>query len=110
MTAGEAGDVEYASAAAALAVLAGIAAADAACCAALGRRPRGQDHQQATRLVEQVVPGGAGAAKALRRLLGLKDEAHYGFFDVSGNDLRAAFRQANALIDFAESAIRRAAT
>jgi hypothetical protein len=33
--------------AAALAVLAGIAAADAACCAALGERSRGQAHQEA---------------------------------------------------------------
>lgn len=108
MTAGEAGDVEYASAAAALAVLAGIAASDAACCAALGRRARGQDHQQATRLIEQVEPGGARAAKALRRLLGLKDEAHYGLFDVGGQDLQAALRQAGTLVEFAAAAVRRA--
>lgn len=107
MTAGEAGDVEYASAAATLAVLAGIAASDAACCAALGRRSRGQDHQQATRLVEQVEPGGAKAAKALRRLLSLKDEAQYGFFDIGGRDLQAALRQAKTLVDFAAAAVRR---
>lgn len=107
MTAGEAGDLEYASAAAALAVLAGIAASDAACCAALGRRSRGQDHQQATGLVEQVEPGGPEAAKALRRLLNLKDEAQYGFFDVGGQDLRAALRQARVLADFAAEAVGR---
>lgn len=107
MTAGEAGDVEYASAAAALAVLAGIAASDAACCAALGRRSRGQDHLQATELVEQVVPGGTGAAKALRRLLNLKDEAQYGFFDVGGQDLQSALRQAKILVDFAAAVIQR---
>jgi hypothetical protein len=47
LVAGESGeeDLEYSSAAAALAVLAGIAASDAACCAALGRRARGQDHR-----------------------------------------------------------------
>lgn len=108
MTAGEAGDLEYASTAAALAVLAGIAAADAACCAALGRRSRGQDHQQATKLVEQVEPGGQRAASALRRLLSIKDEAHYGFFDIGGRDLQAAIRQAEALVDFADGAVRRA--
>jgi hypothetical protein len=108
MTAGEAGDLEYASTAAALAVLAGIAAADAACCAALGRRSRGQDHQQATKLIEQVEPGGPQAASALRRLLSLKDEAHYGFFDVGGQDLQAAIRQAEALVDFAAAVVRRA--
>lgn len=100
MTAGEAGDVEYASAATALAVLAGIAASDAACCAALGR-------QQATGLVEQVEPGGIRAAKSLRRLLSLKDEAHYGLFDVSGKDLQTALRQARTLVEFAGRAIQR---
>jgi hypothetical protein len=103
----EAGDVEYASAAAALAVLAGIAAADAACCAALGRRSRGQDHRQATELVGQVAPGGDRAANALRRLLSLKDEAHYGFFDIGGKDLQGALRQAQTLVDFAVEVIQR---
>jgi len=110
MVAGEAGDVEYASAAAALAVLAGIAASDAACCASLGRRSRGQDHRQAAELVEQVEPGGAQAAKALRRLLGLKDEAHYGLFDIGGQDLQSALRQAKALVEFADRTIQRRPT
>ena len=104
---GEGGDVEYASAAAALAVLAGIAASDAACCAALGRRSRGDDHRQAVGLVEQVAPGGTRAASSLRRLLSLKDEAQYGFFDVGGKDLQAALRQAKALVEFATKAIQR---
>jgi len=52
-------------------------------------------------LVEQVEPAGKDAGRALRRLLGLKDEAHYGLFDVGGSDLRAALRQAEALVDFA---------
>jgi hypothetical protein len=43
-------DLEYSSAAAALAVLAGIAASDSACCQVLGRRSRGQDHRQAAHL------------------------------------------------------------
>jgi hypothetical protein len=44
--------------AAALAVLAGAAAADAACCAALGERSRGQAHQEAIALVRTVRPHG----------------------------------------------------
>jgi hypothetical protein len=108
LAAGETGDLEYASTAAALGVLAGIAAADAACCAAFGRRSRGQDHQHASKLIEQVEPGGPQAANALRRLLSLKDEAHYGFFDVGGRDLQAAIRQAEALVDFAAAAVQRA--
>jgi hypothetical protein len=107
MTAAEGADTEYASAAAALAVLAGIAASDAACCAALGRRSRGQDHRQAVELVEQIAPGGGDAGKALRRVLSLKDEAHYGLFDVGGGDLRAALRQARDLVKFASEVVRR---
>jgi hypothetical protein len=105
----DADDVDYASASAALAVLAGIAASDAACCQALGRRPRGQGHREATSLVERVQPEGRQAAIALRRLLDMKDEAHYGFFDVSGQHLRTALRQAQALIGFAESVTQRGA-
>ena len=100
-------DLEYASAAAALAVLAGIAASDAACCQALGRRSRGQDHRQAAQLVEQIEPGGKQAAHALGRLLNLKDQAHYGLFDVSGNNLQAALRQTEILVTFAAEVLRR---
>lgn len=107
LVADEGDDLEYSSAAAALAVLAGIAASDAACCKALGRRSRGQDHRAAIELVEQVEPGGADAGRALRRVLGLKDEAHYGLFDVSGADLRAALRQAKVLVDFAAEVLIR---
>jgi hypothetical protein len=106
LIAGEGDDVEYSSQATALAVLAGIAASDAACCRALGRRSRGPDHREASRLVEQVSPGGKQAAKSLNRLLSLKDEAHYGLFDVGGADLRAALRQASGLVEFAERVLR----
>jgi hypothetical protein len=103
LVADEGDDIEHASVAASLCVLAGIAASDAACCLALGRRARGQDHREAATLVEQVEPGGAEAANSLKRLLGLKDEAQYGLVDVSGADLRAALRQARSLVDFAET-------
>ena len=53
------------SVSAALAVLSGIASADAACCAALGRRSRGDDHREAAALLRQIVPNGDRAAKAL---------------------------------------------
>lgn len=62
----------------ALAVLAGIAASDAACCAVLGRRHRGQDHRDAGELLKAVEPNGPAMAKDLRRLLSRKDDAHYG--------------------------------
>jgi hypothetical protein len=107
LTAGEGSDAQYTSPAAALAVLAGIAAADAACCKALGLCSRAQDHRQAADLVEQVTPSGKQAASSLRRLLSLKDEAHYGLFDVGGKDLQAALRQARALVTFAEEVVQR---
>jgi len=107
LVAGEGADIEYSSQAATLAVLAGIAASDAACCKALGRRSRGQDHRQAATLVEQIKPGGKAAANSLRRLLNLKDEAHYGLFDVSGQDLKTALRQAEDMVTFAEKVLNR---
>ncbi|MGC2373516.1 MAG: hypothetical protein WA484_06555 [Solirubrobacteraceae bacterium] len=97
-------DEANASVAASLAVLAGIAAADAACCARLGRRSRSQDHHDAERLLTEVVPGGRDAAKELRRLLDLKDTAQYGVMHVSTTELPAALRRARSLVRFADSA------
>jgi hypothetical protein len=107
LVAGEGDDIEYSSPAAALAVLAGIAASDAACCRALGRRSRGQEHDAAVALLEKVEPGGKQAANSLNRLLNLKDEAHYGLFDVGGGNLKTGMRQASELVRFAERILRR---
>jgi hypothetical protein len=107
LVASEGADIEYSSQAAALAVLAGIAASDAACCKALGRRCRGQDHREAANLVAQITPGGKQAANSLRRLINLKDEAHYGLFDLSGQDLKTALRQAAAMVEFATGILQR---
>ena len=84
--------------AAALAVLAGIAASDAACCAVLGERSRGQDHRQAVDLVGQVAPDGAAMARDLDRLLTVKDDAHYGMLSMSANKAKSALRQAHRLV------------
>lgn len=106
LVAGEGEDVEYSSQAAALAVLAGIAASDAACCKALGERSRDSDHRAAVKLLEEISPGGERAARSLKRLLTLKDAAHYGLFDVGGTDLKTALRQAAELVRFAERTLR----
>lgn len=106
LVADEGDDVEYASPAAALAVLAGIAASDAACCKALGRRYRGQDHREAAGLLERVTPGGRQAANSLSRLVDLKDEAHYGLFDIATKDLKSALRQASSLVQFASEILQ----
>ncbi len=99
-------DPEYASVAVSLAVLAGIAAADAACCRALGERSRGQDHHEAEGFLERVADG-KEAARELRALLDLKDEANYGFFNVSAPELRRALRRARNLLEFADRALAR---
>jgi hypothetical protein len=98
---------EEKKAAASCAVLAGIAASDAACCAALGQRSRSQNHLDAVTLVRQVSPGGPDGARQLERLLGLKDQAQYGLDDITGRKLVAALRQARALIALAERTLGR---
>ncbi len=95
------------SVAAALAVLSGIASADAACCAALGRRSRGDDHREAAALLRQIVPAGDRAAKALIELLNLKDTAQYGLISITRRELTTALRRARILLDFADQVVRR---
>jgi hypothetical protein len=100
------GSLTYGNAATTLAVLAGIAAADAACCKVLGRRSRADEHEDAVRLVEQIAGGGRVAAKDLRILIALKNDAQYGFHAVGTPDLTRSLRKARALVEFAERAIR----
>lgn len=97
----------YASAAASLAVLAGIAAADAACCAALKERSRSQNHHDAEGLVAQIEPDGQQVARGFRDLINLKDKAQYGLLAVSQAELKTAMRKASRLVDFAEATLRR---
>ena len=100
------GSLEYGNAAATLAVLAGIAATDAACCKALGRRSRADDHDRAASLVGEVA-GGPAAAKDLRALIALKTDAQYGFYAVGHDELTKALRKARSLVRFAEQTLRR---
>jgi hypothetical protein len=100
-------DGAYSSVAAALAVLSGIASADAACCGVLGRRSRSVNHHDAERLLAEISPGGPDAATALRRLISLKDTAHYGLTDVSGKNLETTVKQARRVLDFATAQLLR---
>jgi HEPN domain-containing protein len=97
----------YASSAAALAVLAGIAASDAACCKDLHKRSRSEVHHDAEQLLAQITPGGDKAAKDLRELLNLKDKAQYGFLQMSVPEVRKVMRRANRLVDFAAKVLSR---
>jgi len=97
----------YSSSAASLAVLAGIAASDAACCRALQERSRSENHRDAEQLLVQIVPGGRKAAGDLRELLNLKDKAQYGFLRMSVPEVRKVMRRADRLIEFAAEVLRR---
>lgn len=90
-----------------LAVLAGIAAGDAACCKTLGESSRGPDHHDAAAFLRRIAPGGETAAKSFERLVGLKDKAHYSFLSVSGQDRTGAIRRATQLVDFAREVLQR---
>jgi HEPN domain-containing protein len=97
----------YASSAASLAVLAGIAASDAACCKALQERSRSENHRDAEQLLAQINPGGKKAAGDLRELLNLKDKAQYGFLKMSVPEVRKVMRRANRLVNFASEVLTR---
>ena len=93
-------DPAFAGVVASLAVLAGIAASDAACCAVLGRRARGESHYDAVQVLGEIE-GAERAAEALRRLIGLKDGAQYGLQFMSQENQKLAMRQAERLAGFA---------
>jgi hypothetical protein len=90
-----------------LAVLAGIAAADAASCSAFGESSRGPDHRDAASFLQRITPGGDTAANHFERLVGLKDKAHYSFLNLSGQDRTGAIRRACHLVDFAREVLQR---
>lgn len=96
---------EYPGVAAALAVLAGIAASDAACCARFGRKHRGQDHRAAADLLATVAPGGPEMAKDLERLLQRKDDAHYGMTLMPAGEAKKMVSWAQRLLDAARNVV-----
>ena len=90
---------------ASLAVLAGIAASDAACCARLGVRSRGEAHNDAVALLGTVIPHGANMAKDLQRLLNRKDDSHYGVTFVSSVDALRMISWARRIVASARVAV-----
>jgi hypothetical protein len=94
-----------ASVAASLAVLAGIAAADAACCAAIGRRARGQNHDEAIALVGTVARQGEAMARDLARLLALKDDVQYGVLVITTTRARSSVTWARRLVAAARDVV-----
>lgn len=84
-----------------VAVLSGIAAADAISAAALGERSTGQDHADAAEVLGRVDPK---LAKQLRDIITLKSASHYGFGLLSPAQRKTALRCATALV--AEARLR----
>ena len=92
--------------AAGLAVLAGIAAADAACCKRLGLRSRSQNHKDAVGVLKTIDhPDAKRAATALGRLIDLKDTSHYGFTGVSAQRRNGAVTSAQRVLQLAEDVV-----
>lgn len=81
-----------------LAVLAGIAAADAVCLIAIGARYSGSDHSAAADLMDTVD---AALGKRLRQLVSLKPGSHYGNTLLTAEDRKTALRAATALVEAA---------
>jgi hypothetical protein len=78
-----------------LCVHAGIAAADALCCAGLGEHAQGENHNDAVQLLAKVD---AEASRALRALLGLKTKAGYSHTPSTADEFKRAGRNAEALV------------
>lgn len=88
-----------------LLVHAGIAAADAICCKALGEFALGgDDHRDAIELLGRVrEPDGRELANRLERLLRLKTKAGYTHRPVTADERKAARRAAERLVEAARA-------
>ena len=89
------------------AVLAGIAAADAVCCHALGKRANGQNHNDAVHLLETVPHNGPTMAKLLTRLLSSKSLSQYGLEFMTRPQADRLVKTASDLVDQASLVLAR---
>ena len=97
-------DREIADAYVTLCIHAGIAAADAICCAKLGEHAHGDDHQAAVALLAKAD---RAAAKNLKSLLDMKTRSGYSALPTSKTDQKRAGRTAAALLAAARAAATR---
>lgn len=82
-----------------LAVLAGIAATDAICGHALGRRAAGENHDEAIALMKTATTQGREFARDLARLLGAKSNVQYSPRVVTAATSRELVKYARRLAD-----------
>ena len=100
-------DPQAANVSATNAVMAAIAASDAACCAYFGEHPQGDAHAEAPDLVKRIPDGGTAASQALRRAVALKNKAQYNLLPISKADRDTAHKQARKIIAFAADVLER---
>ena len=86
------------------AIHAGIAAADAITCQALGQRPGGGNHAEAVELLRHVD---AKLATALKRALDRKTQAGYESTDISPSSAASCVKWARQLVSAAEERMER---
>lgn len=98
---------DHDDAAASNAALAAVAASDAICAAALGRRAAGEDHREAGRLLHQVAGSGPEAARLLQRALAVKNKAQYQAEPVAHTEALRSVRSSRRLVEIAERALDR---
>lgn len=89
---------EIADAAVTLYVHAGIAASDVICAKHLGKYSRGENHQQAIKLLSKVDKD---LSRQLKTLLDMKTRAGYGHSPISTQNLLRATRAAQTLVEAA---------
>ncbi len=90
------------STAVSIAVMAGVAAADAICCKALGEHSAGPDHKDAVDMLKEVPDIGEDASGRFRTLIDLKPKAMYGVgVHPSMSETKRAMRAMRSLIRMA---------
>ena len=95
----EIGDEAVSTVVSSLAVLAGIAAADAICGVTLKQRSSSDDHAEAVRMLATVSPRGNDSARDLRRLVAAKSGVQYSPRLVSPAVARDLTKYARRLVD-----------
>lgn len=88
-----------------LAVLAGIAAGDAICGAALGERSAGQDHGDAAAMLRRIEPG-KRLAQHLARLIDSKTETQYSPLLLTEARAAELLKAARRLVDGMDGILR----
>ena len=95
----EIGDEAVSTVVSSLAVLAGIAAADAICGVTLKQRSSSDDHAEAVRMLATISPRGKDYARDLRRLVAAKSGVQYSPRLVSPAVARDLTKYARRLVD-----------